>query len=282
MGRIISVNSDGVEREESKRSSAESEPVQQTGALPNFVIIGAQKSGTSSLYHLLSQHPYIRPAVRKELPYFSLFFDQGVEWYRSCFPAPEQEWEQDTITGEASPYYLFHPHAPRRMSEEVPRARLIVLLRNPVDRAYSHYQMIVKFGREPLTFEEALAAEEERLGDERAKMIDDEHYRSFTHQYFSYLSRGIYVDQLIYWSKFFDSEQTLVLKSEDFFERTPETLRLTLNFLGMPEREPEAWEIILKGEYDREMEPATRQRLEEYFDPHNHRLYKYLGVDLGW
>ena len=110
-----------------------------------------------------------------------------------------------------------------------------MLLRNPVDRAYSHYQMIVKLGLEPLTFEEALAAEEERLSGEKAKMIDDEHYRSFNHQYLSYLSRGIYVDQLIHWSKFFGPEQTLMLKSEAFFERTTETLGLILNFLGMPE-----------------------------------------------
>ena len=214
--------------------------------------------------------------------YFSLRFDQGLDWYRSCFPAPRQENGRSTITGEASPYYLFHPHAPRRMAEAVPRARLIALLRNPVDRAYSHYRMIVGFGREPLPFEEALTAEEARLSGEKAKMLADERYHSFAHQYLSYLSRGIYVDQLIHWSKFFSDEQMLVLKSEDFFERTPETLKLVLDFLGLPDWEPEAWKIILKGEYDQEMDPATRRRLEEYFEPHNRRLYEYLGVDLGW
>jgi len=135
-----------------------------------------------------------------------------------------------TLTGEASPYYLFHPHAPRRMVETVPRARLITLLRNPVDRAYSHYQMIVRFGREPLTFEEALAAEQARLSGEVSKMLADERYQSFPHQYLSYLSRGIYVDQLMHWSKFFSDDQMLVLKSEDFFERTPETLCVALDF----------------------------------------------------
>jgi hypothetical protein len=283
------VNADDMARKESKRASAEPGLGQQTGALPDFVIVGAQKGGTTSLYHLLSQHPYVRPAARKELHYFSLFFDRGVGWYRSCFPALRQENGRSTVSGEASPYYLFHPHAPRRMMEVVPWVRLIALLRNPVDRAYSHYNhevttvsRLFRAGVEPLTFREAVELEELRLRGERDKLVEDERYVSFNHQHFSYLSRGIYVDQLIHFSKFFSDEQMLVLKSEDFFERTPETLKLVLDFLDLPEYEPEAWEIILKGEYDQEIDPATRRRLEEYFEPHNRRLYEYLDVDLGW
>lgn len=230
---------------------------QQTGALPDFVIIGAQKGGTTSLYRLLSQHPCVRPAVRKELHYFSLYFDRDVGWYRSCFPAPRQENGWSTITGEASPYYLFHPHAPKRIAETVPRVRLIALLRNPVDRAYSHYNheitMVSRLfgsGVEPLTFEEAVELEELRLRGERDKMLEDERYINFNHQHFSYLSRGIYVDQLAHWSEFFGDEQMLLLKSEDFFGHTSETLKLVLGFLGLPEWEPEAREIALKGEYD--------------------------------
>lgn len=168
------------------------------------------------------------------------------------------------------------------MAETLPQARLIALLRNPVDRAYSHYQMIVRFGQEPLTFEEALAAEEARLTGEKEKMLADGHYHSFNHQYFSYLSRGVYVDQLIHWSNFFDDGQILVLKSEDFFDHTWETLNLALDFLGLPEWRPETWEVVLKGGYEERMNPATRRRLEEYFEPHNRRLYEYLGVNFEW
>ena len=261
---------------------------QQPGALPDFIIIGAQKGGTSSFYRLLSQHPNVRAAVRKELHYFSLFFDRGVGWYRSCFPPPTLEGG-NTITGEASPYYLFHPHAPKRIAEAVPRVRLIALLRNPVDRAYSHYNHEVTMvsrlfgaGVEPLTFEEAVELEELRLRGERDKMLEDERYVGFNHQHFSYLSRGVYVDQLVHWSEFFGDEQMLVLKSEDFFEHTPETMNLALDFLGIPEWEPEDREIILRGEYEHEMNPVTRRRLEQYFEPHNRKLYEYLGVDFGW
>lgn len=168
------------------------------------------------------------------------------------------------------------------MSETVPRARLIALLRNPVDRAYSHYQMVANMGQETLPFEDAIEAEGARLRGEEARMLEDEHYFSFAHQYFSYLSRGFYVDQLVRWSKYFDREQLLILKSEDFFERPAERFRYVIDFLGLPAWEPVAWKIVLKGEYERELNPATRQRLEEYFEMHNLRLYEYLGVDFGW
>jgi hypothetical protein len=111
-----------------------------TGTLPDFIIIGANKAGTSSLYYLLTKHPYVKRAAAKELNFFDIYFDRGVEWYRWCFPAPRWKNGRRTITGEASPRYLFHPYAAKRMAEVVPQVRLIALLRNPVDKAYSDYQ----------------------------------------------------------------------------------------------------------------------------------------------
>ena len=163
----------------------------------------------------------------------------------------------------------------------VPRARLIVLLRNPVDRAYSHYHQEAGRGHEPLTFEEAIEAEEARLRGERDRMLEDEHYWSFNHQNFSYLSRGIYVDQLIEWSRFFSSDQILVLKSEDLFDQMPKALKTVLDFLDLPDWKPQASDLCLKGFYP-PMNLTTRQQLRAYFEPHNRRLYEYLGVDFGW
>ncbi len=252
------------------------------GALPDFVIIGAQKGGTTSLYHLLGQHPLVVPAARKEVHFFDNRFGEGAEWYRQNFPAPEHRDGRPTITGEASPYYLFHPHAPRRLAQTVPRARLIALLRNPVDRAYSHHRMMTSRDQEPLAFEEAVEAEGPRLRGETERMLLDEGYVSLTHQRFSYLSRGVYVDQLRHWSEFFDDEQMLILKSEDFYASPAEGFGRVLAFLGLPAWAPENWAILRKGEYERPMDPETRRRLEEYFKPHNQRLYDYLGRDLGW
>jgi hypothetical protein len=253
----------------------------EAGALPDFVIIGGQKCGTTSLYHLLTHHPHVEPAAFKELHYFNNLFDKGIEWYRRCFPQPRWKDGRKTITGEATPAYLFRPHVPEMMAQIIPQARLIALLRNPVDRAYSQYHQRVKKGRETRSFEEAVAAEEARLRSERYETLEDEHHGD-NHENSSYLSRGIYVDQLLRWSRFFSDEQMLVLKSEDFFERPQDALKLVLGFLGLPDWKPEAWETRKKGRYERGMDPATRGRLEEFFEPHNRRLYEYLGVDFGW
>ena len=257
------------------------------GRLPDFVVIGAKKCGTTLLYHLLTQHPYVDPAAKKELHYFDVLFEEeDVEWYRRCFPQPTWKDGRRTITGEGTPGYLFHPLAPERMVQAVPQARLIALLRNPVDRAYSDYHQGVRKGREPRTFEEAieqaLEAEETRPLDEEDEASEHEDHAGPDNMRRGHLSRGIYVDQLLRWSEYFSEEQMLVLKSEDFFERPSEALKPVLDFLDLPDWEPEASEIRNKGNYEQAMDPAIRQRLEEFFEPHNRRLYEYLGVDFGW
>jgi hypothetical protein len=238
-----------------------------TGALPDFVVIGGKKCGTTFLYHLLTQHPLVERAAGKEVHFFNRSFDEGIEWYRRCFPTPRWKDGRRSITGEATPEYLTHPLAPKRMAEVIPQARLIALLRNPVERAYSDYHHEARKGPDARTLEEAM----------NYASLDDARSRC--------LSRSIYVDHLLRWSEFFNDEQMLVLKSEDFFERPVNTLQVVLNFLDLPEWEPKVWELWYKrnkGKYKQEIDPATRQRLEGYFKPHNKRLYEYLGVDFGW
>lgn len=237
----------------------------ELGALPDFIVIGAPKCGTTFFYHLLTKHPYVEPAAFKELQYFDLLFEEGTEWYRQCFPPPKLKNGRRTITGEGTPGYLFHPHVPERMAKVIPRARLIALLRNPVDRTYSAYHHGARYREQPRTFEETVEA-------------------AFDAPDQGFLSKSIYVDHLMRWSRYFGNDQMLVLKSEDFSERTRETLKLALDFLDLPDWEPEAWELrdrVNKGGYKQQMDPAIRRQLEEYFEPHNQRLYEYLGVDFG-
>ena len=252
--------------------------------LPDFLIIGAQKCGTTFLYQLLVQHPHVKPAFAKEVHYFDLNFRKGNNWYRSNFPLQTRN-SRKYITGEASPYYLFHPHAPRRASAVVPDAKLVVLLRNPVDRAYSHYQHQAKRvqgeTRETLPFEEAIEAEERILPGEVSKMLQDEYYASLSHRTRSYLSRGVYIDQLLAWARFFHRKQMLVLKSEDMFNDTTNAVGRVLDLLEIPHWAPETYSIPNKREYTG-VSPRIRKRLDEYYKPHNQRLYEYLGVDLGW
>jgi hypothetical protein len=263
----------------SLRASTKSKTV---GALPDFVIIGAQKGGTSSLHYLLTQHPNVERAARKEIHYFDRpeRFEKGTEWYRLCFPPPKWQNGQRSITGEASPSYLFHPLVPQRMKQVVPDARLIVLLRNPVIRAYSHYQMSVRSGNATRTFEEVVEAEQAWLLDKGDKTSED--HSDLSHQHMpNFLARGIYVDQLQRWSTFFDDKQMLVLRSEDFFQRTTDTLKKVQGFLNLPYREVSLGSRATNHRYE-PMNPATKRQLEDYFKPHNQRLYEHLGVDFGW
>src|SRR5437764_5111475 len=122
--------------------------------LPDFLIIGTQRGGTTSLYHYLKTHPCVQLANTKDTHFFDKKFNKGLSWYRGHFPTrlgkyyTQRVRQQPFVTGEASPSYLFHPHAPGRVAQLLPSARLIVLLRNPVDRAYSQYFHAVKLGHE--------------------------------------------------------------------------------------------------------------------------------------
>ncbi|HET9919100.1 MAG TPA: sulfotransferase domain-containing protein [Ktedonobacteraceae bacterium] len=260
--------------------------------MPDFIIIGTQKGGTTSLYHYLIEHPSIAPVYVKEPHFFDIFFSNGVPWYRAQFPSVVQKYymqrvkQQPFITGEASPYYLFHPLVPRRIAAILPRTRFIVLLRNPVDRAYSQYQhQLRQPDVEPLSFEEALDREQERIAGEEEKLRRDGKYVSFNHRHYSYASRGIYMNQLPVWMKTFPRERFLIMRSEDLFANPKSIINQTLEFLNIPisdEQSKKEYKPFNDGGKYEPMKPETRARLVEYFKPHNARLYEFLDRDFGW
>ncbi|HYT35127.1 MAG TPA: sulfotransferase domain-containing protein [Ktedonobacteraceae bacterium] len=275
----------------------------QLRLLPDFIIIGTQRGGTTSLYYYLTEHPGIARALMKEVHFFDDHYSEGLSWYRAQFPSSlhkyytEQVRKEHFITGESSPYYLFYPHAPGRISQVVPGAKLIVLLRNPIDRAYSHHWLVTLEGKETLAFAQAIEQETERLAGEHKKIVADERYASFNHRHFSYLARGIYVDQLQHWMQYYPRAQFLILKSEDFYKDTANILHQTLDFLGVetvqqpggnnPQREFKHYREPHKTGYTNEtkppsMDPGVRAYLQDYFKPHNSRLYEFLGQDFGW
>lgn len=256
--------------------------------LPDFLVIGAQKGGTTSLYNYLIEHPGIVPAFTKEVHFFDKDYSKGLAWYRANFPTYLEKYylerfhRQKCITGEATPYYLFHPRAPHRVAKTLPMAKFIVLLRNPVDRAYSQYAHQVRQGYETLSFEDALAEEEKRTTKERENLLKDERYFSFNDKHYTYLSRGKYIDQLKVWMELFPREQFLILKSENFYSDPESTLKKTFGFLDLPAVElQKEYTPFNNGTYSK-MEPATRKRLIAYFEPYNTHLYEYLGVNFDW
>jgi hypothetical protein len=265
--------------------------------LPSFLIIGAQRAGTTSLYHYLAAHPEVDrstsgidgAAWNKELHFFDDRFDQGLSWYRAAFPLASSRKLAEVrgrqlISGEATPYYLLHPLVPERVARTLPDVRLIALLRDPVERAYSHYQLMRRERREWLSFAEAIDAEEKRLTGEAERILADPAYRSRKHRNFSYVTRGLYAEQLERWLEHFPREQLIVLRSEDLLARPAETYAQTLEFLGLQPHTLEEFVAHNRPETPARatIESDLRARLEERFAEPNARLAALLGQAFGW
>lgn len=244
--------------------------------LPDFLILGAQKAGTTALYAYLRWHPQITGPSFKEVSFFDRHYARGERWYRAHMPV-----RRSGIVGEASPSYLFHPSAPERVARMLPGARLIALLRNPVDRAFSHYQHEVALGREELPFEDALAREDERMVGEVERMLRDPAYFSYAWWNYTYAARGRYAEQLERWFGSFPSEQLLVLLTDELAADTGATYERVLEFLGVDARGLDSYPRIFEREYAG-MDPATRSQLEDEFAGPNRRLAALLGRELPW
>jgi hypothetical protein len=248
----------------------------QVRPLPDFLILGAQKAGTTALYAYLRWHPDITGPSFKEVSFFDRHYAQGERWYRAHLPLRRR-----ALVGEASPSYLFHPQAPERVARMLPESRLIALLRNPVERAFSHYQHEVALGREPLSFEEAIDREDERMRGELDHMLRDPSYLSHAWWNYTYVARGRYAEQLERWFGAFPRDQLLVLLTDELAADTPGTYRRVLDFLGAEAHDLDSYPRIFDRDYA-DMDPATRARLEELFAEPNRRLAALLGLDLPW
>jgi len=280
-------------------------------SLPDFIIIGAMKGGTTSLYDYLNQHPQILPCITKEPYYFSQFYDRGIKWYKSCFTHTYVEefkkkiLQKKFLTGEGSPNYYWYPHAAKRVHDTVPNAKIILLLRNPINRAYSEYDMRLRFsifgkgeivsrvarldelkleGKGTLvgiTYEDAIEMENEVIKGKWEKMVNDDTYFSGKFNTKAFLAKGIYINFIKNWKKLFPENQFLIIQSEKLFENAFETTNQVLKFLDLPPLSKLDFHIQGKGSYN-EMNSETRKKLVDYFKPYNKELYDYLGKDFGW
>jgi hypothetical protein len=256
--------------------------------MPDWLVIGAQRGGTGSLFEYIVSHPLVGRSAVEEIHYFDRHYAQGIDWYRGHFPirlrmkAAVLASGGKPSTGEATPNYISHPLAPGRIAQALPGVRLLVLLRNPVDRAYSHFQHERDIGHEPLaTFEEALENEQPRLEGEMERIMNDDGYYSFPQQHFSYVLRGRYAEQLERLFSIFQRERVLVLCSEHLLNNPAVVYARVLRFLGLPEH--------LLRHFPRKsvlryppLDPAIRSRLQGVFEADNERLFKLIGADFGW
>ncbi|MBM0279149.1 sulfotransferase family protein [Micromonospora tarensis] len=251
----------------------------EPGPLPDFLVIGGQRCGTTSLYHQLAAHPRVRAASGKELQYFSLHHGRGARWYRGHFP----RLAAGERTFEASPYYLFHPSVPARVAATVPQARFVALLRDPVQRAYSHYLHTRSYGIEPLSFADALDAEQERLAVATRGGPDTRAAHRALRAY-SYAARGRYAEQVQRWFAHVPRERIHLARTEDLQADPVGTYGEILRFLGLPAHTPEAF-IRHTRRVDQgvsELTPELRDRLGEHFAPHNAQLATLLDWPDPW
>ncbi len=245
--------------------------------LPDWLIVGAQKAGTSSLFDLLGQHPSVATPYLKELDYFSWFHDRSLGWYRAFFPLRRA----GLVTGEASPYYFYDERSAARIAGVLPVARIIVLLRDPTDRTVSHYHHVHKRGLEPLGLSEALDAEPERLAGEKQRVRDDPGYVSMRLRHWSYVDRGRYAEQLERWLAVYPPDQVLVVCAETLFRRPDQAYARTLEFLGLSPFVPASFRAQNVNSYDTP-DAAIRRRLDAEFAADNERLFALIGERFAW
>ena len=249
-----------------------------THQAPDFIIVGAQKAGTTSLYNCLKQHPEIVPASKKEIQYFSQFYNKGYDWYLQHFKLRDDNLQ----SGEASPFYLFHPHAAARIAQALPEVRIIVLLRNPVQRAISHYHQQARRGHEKLTMFEAFINEERRIAKPWQKLLNNEQVSGVKIQQCSYLKRGLYLEQLLRYEAHFPPAQIHLVDSDVFFTNTVGALQALHRFLGIREDFTPADQWPRKPGNYRDTDPAILDWLQHYFAAPNEALFQHLGRRFDW
>ena len=245
---------------------------------PEFLIVGAQKAGTTSLYNCLKQHPDILPASTKEIHYFSQHFNEGLDWYLQHFP----ERGADKISGEASPFYLFHPHSAQRIASELPASKIIILLRNPVERAISHFHQQARRHHEKLPMLEAFRQEPARIDKAWQKLLAGQQVSGMKIQQCSYLKRGEYLEQIQRYEHHFPARQIYLLESSDFFEHPHEALSKIFAFLKVDTQfQPADLWPRKPGNYA-STDPEVLDFLRQYFASHNEALFKHLGYRFSW
>ena len=243
---------------------------------PDFIIIGAQKSGTTSLENYIAQHPQILPAIKKEIHFWYRDFDKGIPWYLAHFPPIPKS--VNYLTGEATPNYLENWQSASRIYQILPDVKLLVILRNPVDRAISQYYHWLRLKRENRSFEAAMNEEIKQLKQTPHLPVGDKNYWQ---EQKSYLGRGIYVEFLQKWLEIFPRKQFLIIRGEDLYQRPAATMKQVFDFLDLPEHKLSEYKKLNPGYYQ-PIDESTRQILSDFFQPHNQKLEKFLGIKFNW
>ena len=270
------------------RAHRDARKTKRAGTLPDFAIIGAQKAGTTSLYNYCILHPDVAPSLAKEVDYFTDNYSKGKRWYVSHFASESARRRHQKRTGrpllclDASPNYLFFPCAPRRTKLLLPDAKLIVILRDPVYRAYSHYWHHVRGRAEPLSFPDAVRAEPKRCAGSGAWGGDASLPQHRMNSRYSYVSRGEYYTHLTRWFKCYPKERFLITTTERLRAEPGLVMDELFEFAGAGRHAVPVGTVHNDGGKYPPMDESIRRELAEHYEPHNEKLYSLIGRDLGW
>lgn len=250
---------------------------------PGFLVIGGQRCGTTTMFRLLTEHPDIRrPVVSKGIGYFDVNYDRGPKWYAGHFPLRNlPPANRRAIAFESSGYYSFHPLAAERIAADLPDVKLIMLVRDPVERAFSAYKHEYRRGFETESFERALELEPERLAGEVERMIADPTYQSNAHRHHAYVGRGMYADQLDRLTTVVDPSRVHVVDADAFFDDPVASFSELISWLGLSVWEPR---VVAKENATAvsTMDPTVREMLRSRFEESDRRLTQYLGGLPSW
>ncbi len=249
--------------------------------LPDFLVIGGQRCGTTSLFRALMAHPQVlRPQLHKGVNYFDLNYDRGESWYRGHFPV--RGADPETRVFDSSGYYMFHPLAPERIVSDLPDVRVIAMVRDPVERAYSAYKHELARGFEwERPFSRALELEDPRLEGEIEQMVVDPGYQSFNHRHHAYRRRGEYARLLRPFLDGLGADRVHVVESESFFARPEVEYTRILEFLGLPAYTPDRFDQY-NARPGKGLDPDVAERLRAHFEPHDSALAELLGHPPFW
>lgn len=247
-------------------------------SLPDFIILGAQKAGTTSLAAWLHGHPQTWIAPEKEVHYFDLQYQRGIDWYGSRFSAAPNSVK----CGEATPYYLFHPDCAQRMAESLPTTKFIAILRDPVERAFSGYFHAKRAAMEPLELAAALDAEPARMASDRALLARDPSAYAEHQQWRSYLSRGLYAIQLQRYFAHFPRERIHVMFFEELISSPDAVLNQLSAFLEVASHQTPLLRANAGRDESALISPGIRDRAGEHFREANQELSSLLGRTLPW
>lgn len=245
--------------------------------LPDLIVIGAKRCGTTSLYQHLVEHPCISRSTKDNVGFFNNNFELGLNYYRSFFPMKPKNKYKKHIVFEVTTSYMQESRTAERIFKTLPDVKLLLMVRNPVDRAYSEYNL----EKNRQSFDDLAFEEMTRIREEDKNLVEGKNVELFAHGKYHLLRKSMYYQQLVPWLQLFPRDQILILSAEDYDKKTQDTYNEIFDFVGVERYEVKRSERVNKGKYSK-MNDETRRVLLDYFKPYNEKFFQLIGKRFDW